>query len=157
MYMACRHIKTNGLRCKSPALNGGQFCYYHARLRTAGVDIKFGPLMLPPPEDPAAIQLSVARINEAILNGLIDLPKAATILSGLRLAAKSIDFSRNLDEPALVQSTERNTAGEDIAPQAYVCDFDDQCSECPYADVCTHRADHEDESGHGSDDEEEDE
>jgi len=31
----CRHTKTNGRRCKSPALNGGRFCYFHQRLRRA--------------------------------------------------------------------------------------------------------------------------
>jgi hypothetical protein len=33
MYMACRHIEPNGPRCKSPALRGGSFCYFHARSR----------------------------------------------------------------------------------------------------------------------------
>ena len=28
----CRHLKTNGLRCQSPALKGEPFCYFHARL-----------------------------------------------------------------------------------------------------------------------------
>ena len=28
----CRHIKTNGLRCQSPALTSDPFCYFHARL-----------------------------------------------------------------------------------------------------------------------------
>ena len=28
----CRHVKTNGLRCQSPALNGEPFCYFHVRL-----------------------------------------------------------------------------------------------------------------------------
>lgn len=28
----CRHIKTNGLRCQSPALTGETFCFFHARL-----------------------------------------------------------------------------------------------------------------------------
>ena len=28
----CRHLKTNGLRCQSPALNGEPFCYFHLRL-----------------------------------------------------------------------------------------------------------------------------
>jgi hypothetical protein len=31
-YPTCRHIKANGLRCESPALNGESFCYYHAGL-----------------------------------------------------------------------------------------------------------------------------
>ena len=28
----CRHLKTNGHRCQSPALNGEPFCYFHVRL-----------------------------------------------------------------------------------------------------------------------------
>jgi hypothetical protein len=28
----CRHIKTNGHRCQSPALTGETFCFFHARL-----------------------------------------------------------------------------------------------------------------------------
>jgi len=27
----CRHIKTNGIRCKSPAINRLPYCYYHFR------------------------------------------------------------------------------------------------------------------------------
>ncbi len=68
MYRVCRHIKTNGLRCGSPALTGGQFCYYHSKMHTIGAEpnLRFGTLQLPTPEDPAAIQLSVARISDAI-------------------------------------------------------------------------------------------
>jgi hypothetical protein len=32
MIPICRHLKTNGLRCQSPALNGETFCYFHLRL-----------------------------------------------------------------------------------------------------------------------------
>jgi hypothetical protein len=28
----CRHVKTNGTRCQSPALHGEPFCYFHARV-----------------------------------------------------------------------------------------------------------------------------
>jgi hypothetical protein len=28
----CRHIKTNGRRCKSPSLGLSAFCYFHSRL-----------------------------------------------------------------------------------------------------------------------------
>ncbi|HWB32001.1 MAG TPA: hypothetical protein VG714_02390 [Acidobacteriaceae bacterium] len=31
----CCHTKTNGRRCKSPALRSGRFCYFHQRLRRA--------------------------------------------------------------------------------------------------------------------------
>jgi hypothetical protein len=32
-YATCRHIKTNGRVCQSPALTGGALCYFHRNLR----------------------------------------------------------------------------------------------------------------------------
>lgn len=32
-YDLCRHIKTNGKVCRSPALTDGSFCYFHRKLR----------------------------------------------------------------------------------------------------------------------------
>lgn len=31
-YPLCRHLKTNGHRCQSPAISGEKFCYFHVRL-----------------------------------------------------------------------------------------------------------------------------
>ena len=31
-FAVCRHIKTNGRRCQSPALTGGALCYFHRNL-----------------------------------------------------------------------------------------------------------------------------
>jgi hypothetical protein len=30
-YKECRHIMPSGLHCQSPALRGGDFCYFHGR------------------------------------------------------------------------------------------------------------------------------
>ena len=93
MYMICRHIKTNGLRCESPALKGQPFCYYHSKAHSVGAEphLKYGPLQLPTPEDAASIQLSVARINDAVINGRIDLKKAASLINAIKVAAQFID------------------------------------------------------------------
>ncbi len=53
MFLACRHIKPNGVRCESPALRGHSFCYFHAKLHSTtriGVSDDF---RLPLPEDAA--------------------------------------------------------------------------------------------------------
>ncbi len=139
MYKTCRHIKSNGLPCKSPALKGGQFCYYHSKIHTVGVDVKFGPLLLPAPEDPAAIQLSVARINDAVLNSRLDLRKALTLFNGLRLAARFIDSRVSFDEAKTVQSADQTVAGDELAPDNYVCNDDEDCDECPSSERCPHR------------------
>lgn len=135
MYQACRHIKTNGLRCESPALKGGQFCYYHAKVHSIGAEpnLKFGPLQLPVPEDPAAIQLSVARINDAIVNGRIDLKKATGLFYGLQIAAQFIDRKKPFDEVDTVRSAEQTVQGDELAPGEYICGENEECNQCPYA------------------------
>ena len=32
MYLECRHIKSNGSKCHSPAMKDKPYCYYHLRL-----------------------------------------------------------------------------------------------------------------------------
>ncbi len=160
-YMTCRHIKMNGLPCESPALKNGQFCYYHSRIHSVAVEVKFGPLLLPPPDDPAAIKLSVARINEAILTGRLDLKKAASLFTGLRIASHFIDRGWCLDPRGTVQSADQTSDGVELAPRNYVCDDDDDCSDCPYSDVCSnclHPGDkgYDDEVDEDSDDEQND-
>ena len=93
MYRLCRHVKANGIRCQSPALTGAHFCYYHSKVHTIGAEpnAKFGSLQLPAPENPAAIQLSVACISDAIINGRIDQKKAASLLYALQIAAPFIN------------------------------------------------------------------
>ena len=164
MYMECRHIKPNGLRCESPALRGGHFCYYHSKIHTIGAEphAKYGPLRLPPPEDPAAIQLSVARISNAVLNGTLDQKKAANLLYGLQIAAQFIDSKRYFYAPNTVQSAEQTADGEDLAPTKYVCKKEEECSDCPFSKVCPRSNcpdddDEEDDSEVGDDGEDDDE
>ena len=87
MYMACRHIKPNGLRCKSPALRGGRFCYFHSKLHNTANDnaAKFETIRLPVLEDPAAIQISISRIFDAMINNRIDGKLAGRLLYGLQI------------------------------------------------------------------------
>ncbi|MGC1421759.1 MAG: hypothetical protein WA354_17230 [Terracidiphilus sp.] len=138
MYMECRHVKINGLRCQSPALKGGQFCYYHAKLHNVGAepDLKFGPLQLPPPEDAAAVQLSVARINDAIIHGRLDLRKASALFNGLRIASRLITSTVCLDPDDVVQSAQQSATGEELAPDSYICEDEEDCNDCSYNNQC---------------------
>src|SRR5580698_7370078 len=143
MYMNCRHIKTNGHRCLSPALSGGQFCYYHSKIHSVGAEphLKYGPLQLPAPEDAASIQLSIARISDAIINDRIDLKKATVLLYGIQIAAQFIDRRKSFDKEKTVQSAEQTAAGDELAPEEFTCNHED-CSQCLYAATgqCTRRS-----------------
>ena len=118
MYMACRHIKPNGLRCKSPAMRSHCFCYFHAKLhtRTSNDAARFGPLTLPVLEDPAAIQIAISRIFEAMLNGRIESKLAGQLLYGLQIASQH--------------------ANHQILDTGVVCNGLDICVGCKYEETC---------------------
>jgi hypothetical protein len=155
MYMICRHIKTNGLRCQSPALKGAHFCYYHSKTHTVGAEphLKFGPLQLPVPEDSASIQLSVARINDALINGRIDLKKATGLFYGIQIAAQFIDRKEHFYVDKTVQSAEQTVGGDELAPSEFIREAHDDCDDCKDClcnDICprcTRRDDDEDHAG----------
>ncbi len=133
MVTICRHIKTNGQRCGSPALKDNYFCYYHDKIHNVGAEphLKYGPLQLPAPEDLASVQLSVARINDVVIHGVIDLKKATTLLYGLQIAAQYINRAQKFDESKTVLSAELTVQGDELAPDESINNSDgdgDQCS-----------------------------
>lgn len=141
MYTICRHIKTNGQRCGSPSLRDNYFCYYHDKIHNVGAEphMKYGPLQLPAPEDLASVQLSVARINAAVINGTIDLKKATTLLYGLQIAAQYINRAQKFDESKTVLSAELTIQGDELAPDESIRNSDgdgNQCS-CGNEGQCT--------------------
>jgi hypothetical protein len=82
-------------------------------------------LQLPVPEDSASIQLSVARINDALINGRIDLKKATGLYYGIQIAAQFIDRKKPFDENKTVQSAEQTVEGDELAPSEFICAPDD--------------------------------
>jgi hypothetical protein len=138
----CRHIKTNGRRCKSPSLGLSAFCYFHSRLHRrhknlverAPVLLENNPnpttsatgqpqylpdpleLDLPPLEDVESIQVSISLLIAALARNRIDSRRAAVLLYGLQLAstnARSITI-----EPAsssIVRALSRTKSGIDLA------------------------------------------
>jgi hypothetical protein len=143
MYMACRHIKPNGQRCKSPALKGTNFCYYHTHLHLLGKEPygQYGPMRLPVPEDAASIQLSIAKITEALINDRIDTKKASRLLYALQIASHNLDRKKESVDHETVPSAENIGDGEEIAPELRVCAKDELCEKCPYAQDCPNRHD----------------
>jgi hypothetical protein len=140
----CRHIKTNGRRCKSPSLGLSAFCYFHSRLlrrhkhlleitRVSSAENPNSParpsetpqylpeavpleLDLPPLEDVESIQVSISLLVAALARNRIDSKRAAVLLYGLQLASTN---ARSVTiEPAanaIVRTLARTKSGLDLA------------------------------------------
>ncbi len=135
MYLACRHIKPNGVRCKSPALRGGAFCYFHARIHDTTRLSVMDDVKIPLIEDSASVQLAIQQIFDALLSSRIDSKRAGQLLYGLQIAVQTVPRKW---VPALqsVESVTRTKDGNDLAPELRVCLGGEDCTQCPYRDTC---------------------
>jgi len=135
MYIACRHIKTNGIRCQSPALRGHAFCYFHAKLHSSTSNSVMADIELPVPEDVASIQLSLARVQQALLSSRIDAKRAAQLLWSLQIASQNVP--RKWIAPVeSVESLTQTEEGDELAPELRVCNGFDVCEGCTHAETC---------------------
>jgi len=80
----CEHVKSNGVRCGSPALRGRRFCYFHYNL--IGSRVNVFPLL----EDGNAIQLELGEIIRGLVDERIDTKRAALILYALQIASHNL-------------------------------------------------------------------
>ncbi len=95
MYPICEHIKDNGERCGSPALQGHKLCFFHNRAHN--------PIKLPGQfsykipvfESAHSIQIALTHITQALLDGTIDRKTADVLLRAVRLGTHALRFMRD--------------------------------------------------------------
>jgi hypothetical protein len=78
----CVHVKSNGVRCGSPAMHAKPWCYFHDRFYNRPYEDTFPAL-----EDANAIQIALMQVLDGLRSGRIDRLTAQTFLYGLRIAA----------------------------------------------------------------------
>ena len=138
MFNECRHIFTSGHKCKSPALRGQAYCFYHtasrryANTRTTSAE----PLLLPPTEDTAEVQLAVNQVLRSIASKRIDRRQAGVFFYGLQIAAR---LARKSDEK--LTATVRELCEEEdglgnMAPEKSTCEPPADCINCRRQDFC---------------------
>jgi hypothetical protein len=67
----CRHIKSDGRICKSPALASSAFCYHHRKLRRIRPSVvEPVPALTTQPLAPLNDRQSILRALNLVLNGL---------------------------------------------------------------------------------------
>ncbi len=81
----CQYIKTNGLRCGSPALRRQRFCYFHYEVNrpTMGIGI-------PALEDANAIQIALTDVARAVADERLDLKRATVLVYALQTASANL-------------------------------------------------------------------
>ena len=139
MFAKCRHIKTDGNECGSPALRNQAFCYYHTRLRRTVKLNTLAPdqsLQLPVLEDNCAVQLALTQILGALGASTIDPQRAGLFLRGLQIAMKNLDRESSTTMMETVKTVTHTEDGDDLAPDAPVCDSAENCASCNDKESC---------------------
>ena len=89
----CQHIKTNGVRCKSPAMRTLNFCFYHEKIHNPPYEESFPAL-----EDANSVQLALLQVLNGVKYKSITLTEARVMIYALKAA--SINVRRtNFDPP----------------------------------------------------------
>jgi hypothetical protein len=93
----CRHVKTNGTQCGSPALKGKELCYYHELNRPVAAELYLdgetycdGSIMLPPFEDAYSIQTVLRQVVQLMLTRRIERKDAGLLLYALQIACGNL-------------------------------------------------------------------
>lgn len=126
-YHLCRHIKTNGTQCQSPALTRQPLCFFHDRLyrrhsgfrhtpATRGYLIPGQHIELAPLEDRESVQVALSCVINALATGQLETRRATALLYGLQLASMNAANLRNAGLPSqTVHSVESTPEGIDLA------------------------------------------
>lgn len=87
-FIECRHILTNGRKCRAAALRGKPFCFHHAKLHFR-VSRKRKAREIAPSDlaDLRGLRRATTKALEALSSPLVDTRRAGLLLYGLHLAA----------------------------------------------------------------------
>jgi hypothetical protein len=138
MYQECRHIKTNGHRCASPALRGMPYCYFHARFHRRHSALgapAHEPAELPVMEDRSGIQLAISQVLSDLRAKRSTPREAGLALYAIQIASNTVR-ARPGSDMDVVRSVEVSEDGDELAPQHIICEGAEDCRDCPQKETC---------------------
>jgi hypothetical protein len=138
MSQECRHIKPNGAKCGSPALQDKPYCYFHTRLHRFTAEPPIGVMdnfRLPVLEDRSAIQIAIAQVLDALCSCRIDNRRAGIMLYALQIASQNVERGLYIIPSTTVESITLTETGEELAPEERIC-HRDECAACADRDTC---------------------
>jgi hypothetical protein len=102
----CKHIKTNGIQCGSPALREHDCCYFHRQARRdfprrkAVKDVPETVIDLALIDDPDGIHYALMQVIQGVLNGTLNHKSAGLTIQALQIMSsnfKRTSFQRQLE------------------------------------------------------------
>jgi len=119
MTPECRHIKTSGGKCGSPALRGQPYCYFHSRLRERATkpEPSFLPFAFQNLEDRGAIQHAICEVGMALADHRIDTKRAGILLYALQVASQNAKNADQIVSSDAIAELTRTAEGEELAPE----------------------------------------
>jgi hypothetical protein len=115
----CRHIKTNGTQCGSPALKGKELCFYHEQNRPQPVELYMdgqrycdSQIVLPVFEDAHSIQTVIRQVVQLMLARRIERKDAGLLLYALQIASGNLKMMQAEKAKPTQVVVEPDKAGE---------------------------------------------
>lgn len=138
MFQECRHILPSGYKCKSPALRGQSFCYYHnAARRLARISrTSAEPLIFPSIEDSSGVQIALNEVLRDLGAHRIDQKKAGVFFYGLQIAARLARKSDEKPSQTVREVSEESENGTLVAPEKTTCEPPLDCLYCHRREFC---------------------
>jgi len=98
-FPLCRHIKTDGRLCQSPARGRSAFCYHHQRQRTPSLPAldavpTLSPHVLHPLRNARSIQHALSMILLGVAGNRITTAQAGRMLRAIEIAHKTMRPNR---------------------------------------------------------------
>ena len=115
----CRHVKTNGTQCGSPALKDKELCYYHEQNRPAPAELYLDgerycdtQMVLPVFEDAHSIQTVIRQVVQLMLSRRIERKDAGLLLYALQIASGNLKMMQTEKAKPTQVVVEPEKAGE---------------------------------------------
>ena len=142
----CTHIKTNGVKCGSPALRHHTMCYFHyqwqrrdqRRVRLGGpVGMKKNSgIELPLLDGTEAILLSIMEIQRGLLDQRIEVKMGTALLYSLQLALQARIPSSGLSAREPVRECPELDMDLEMERARAMRPAKEKCAACPKQDEC---------------------
>src|SRR6185312_14506088 len=121
----CTHIKTDGVRCGSPAVSGTALCYHHSVVKTTLDKVparsgaaagQFEPIPFLFAEDRASMQINYFLLLSAFNEHRVDLRNFKAMMSILKAMGANLGKSGSLIESSVQRSAVKAQEGRDQRP-----------------------------------------